>query len=280
MDRDRIEISPKGKRIAGAIILTIIAFFVFLIMNPMVKISAGKRGVVLQWGAVTNDILGEGIHWVWPIVQSVEKMDVTVHKVEREASSSSKDLQEVHTKIALNVQLDPSKVNWVYQNFRHEYEMRVIIPAIDEYLKATTAHYTAEQLITLRDKVKNDFKQSLYAALAQSNIWVRDIFMTDFQFSESFTKAIEEKVTAEQNALREKNVLEQRKYEADQIVVKATAEARAIQIKAQAITQTGGKDYVNLRAVEKWDGKLPVTMIPNGALPFLDVARMGIGKHD
>ena len=184
-----------GKIIAGVVVFA--AIIVLIIINPIVIIRAGYRGVVLTWGAVSDRILGEGIHWVAPIANSVTKVDVTIQKVEKDVTAASRDLQTVHTKIALNYLPDALKVNKLYQSFRHEYAARVVQPALDEFVKKTTAHYTAEELITKRELVKADLKKSITEALAVSDLIVTDIFMTDFDFSKEFNLSIEAKVKGE-----------------------------------------------------------------------------------
>lgn len=248
-----------------------VCFILFMVLNPMVQIDAGHRGVVLRWGAVTDTILDEGIHWVTPIVNSVVEMDVTVQKEERQSSASSKDLQQVSTQVTINYELDKLKVNTIYQNLRGDFSARIISPAIEEFVKKTTAQYTAEELITKRESVKTDLKNALTENLAKNHILVSDIFITDFNFSDEFNKAIEAKVTAEQTALGAKNKLEQVKYEAEQQVTQARAEAESIRIQAQAVTQQGGKDYVQLKAIEKWNGELPAQMIPGSTVPFINL---------
>ena len=260
-----------GMKTIVATVVLIVALIAFLILNPIVIISAGERGVVLKWGAVEDVILDEGIHWVTPIQKSVKEMDVTIQKGEVVGSSASKDLQIVTTKVAVNYHLDPLKVNWVYQNFRREIDSRVVAPSIEESLKKTTARYTAEQLVIQREKVKEDLRSTISNLLKRNHVITDDVYMTDFDFSPEFNKAIEKKVTAEQNALQAKNVLEQRRYEAQQVVVAAKAEAERISIQAKSISQKGGAEYVNLKAIEKWDGKLPVQMIPNATVPFLNI---------
>lgn len=262
-----------GKAIlTGAIIAVVI--FVFLILNPIVKIGAGERGVVLHWGAVSETILDEGIHWVTPISQSIQEMDVTVQKAEAASGSSSKDLQKVSTKITLNYRLDPSKVNLLYQNFKYDYVDIVITPAIDEYVKKTTAMFTAEELVTKREKAKEALKESLTISLAKSNIIVTDVYITDFEFSSEFNKAIEAKVTAEQSSLEAKNKLEQVKYEAEQQVAKARAEAETIRIQAQAIKEKGGAEYVQLQWIEAWrfgGAKVPMIITSDKAGNFISI---------
>lgn len=258
-------------KIALWVIAIILIIVIFLVINPFVVVSAGERGVVLNWGAVSNDVMDEGIHFRVPIKQQVEMLDVKTQKEEVETSSASHDLQMVTTKVALNYHINADSVNSLWQNIGKDYKFRVIDPAIQEAVKAGTAKYTAEELVTKRPAVKDAIRQELKARLETNFISVDDFSIIDFQFSKEFDKAIENKVTAEQNAFAAKNKLEQVKYEADQKVTSAEAEAKAIQIQAQAITQQGGKDYVSMKAVEKWNGTLPQYMLPNGTVPFIDV---------
>lgn len=252
-------------------IATLIVILVLLTLSPFVKIDAGERGVVLNWGAVSDTILDEGIHWRIPIQQEIIKMDVTTQVEESGTSAASKDLQIVTTKVAINYELDALRVNSIYQKLRKEYSKRIVAPTIEELIKKTTAKFTAEELVTRREDVKQDLKLNITESLASNSIVVKDIFITDFAFSKQFDEAIEAKVTAEQRALEAKNKLEQVKFEAEQRVAQAQAEAEAIKIQAQAVTQQGGKDYVQLKAIEKWNGNLPTQMIPGGTVPFLNL---------
>lgn len=254
---------------AGALI--VVGLIAFLVLNPIVMISAGERGVVLEWGAVSDKILGEGIHWVMPIKNNVKEMDVKIQKEEKSTASASKDLQTVTSQIAINYHLQPDKVNKLWQEVGKDYSIRIIAPAIEEFVKKTTAQYTAEELITKRNEVKEALREALVINLSNRYVIVDDIFITNFDFSSVFNSAIEAKVTAEQKALEAKNKLEQIKFEAEQRIAAAKAEAEAIRIQAQAITQQGGKDYVQLKAIEKWSGELPQYMIPGSAVPFLQL---------
>jgi regulator of protease activity HflC (stomatin/prohibitin superfamily) len=265
------DIATKNSKLIWIVGIIIAVIVVIFLLNPFVIVNAGERGVVLNWGAVSDTILDEGIHIRIPVMQKVTKMDVKVQKEERGASASSKDLQIVTSKVAINYHLDPTKVNQLWQEVGYDYSNRIISPAIEEFVKKTTAYYTAEELITKREDIKNDLRTAITENLLKNNIVVDDLFITSFDFSDGFNKAIEAKVTAEQNALKAKNDLERVKMEAEQKVTRAKADAESIRIQAQAITQQGGKDYVQLQAIEQWDGKLPSSMIPGGSVPFLNV---------
>lgn len=177
-------------------------------------------------------------------------MDVTIKKVQNEVAAASKDLQSVQSTVALSFRLDASKVVAAYKTFGttniDEVQWRVIDPAIQESVKASTAKFTAEQLITKRQEVSVEMEQTLKSKLSQLGITVDAINIVNFQFSEDFNKAIESKVRAEQDALAEKNRLEKTKYEAQQKIeaakgeseaalLRAKAEAEAIRIKTEAI---------------------------------------------
>lgn len=234
------------------------------------SVNAGWKGVRTQFGAVVGQV-ETGLYFKLPFVQKVVKLNVQTQKEQIDAESASSDLQNVSTTIALNYNLYPDKVTELYTKIGTDYKSRIIDPAIQEAVKASTAKHTAEQLITKRTEVRDEIKTILTARLATEFIQVTEVSIVNFDFSQSFNQAIEAKVTAEQNALAAKNKLEQVKFEAEQRIAQATAEAEAIRISAQAINSQGGADYVNLKAIEKWNGILPTQMIPGGTVPFINL---------
>lgn len=235
-------------------------------------ISAGYKGVKTQFGAVKG-VVDSGLYFKMPFIQKVVKMNVQTQKEQIDAEAASADLQNVKATVALNYNLYPDKVSELFNKIGNDYKSRIIDPAIQEAVKAATAKHTAEELITKRAEVRDEMKTLLTARLAPEFIQVSEVSIVNFDFSSSFNQAIEAKVTAEQNALAAKNKLEQVKYEADQRVASAEAEAKAIQIQAQAINSQGGADYVHLKAIEKWNGILPTQMIPGGTVPFINLSK-------
>jgi len=249
------------------------AFLLVLIMaaNPFVIIKAGYRGIVLNWGAAQAEALGEGLHWRTPIVQKVIKMDVRIQKETATATSATKDLQNVSTEVAINYSILPDRAVNIYKTVGVDYKVTLVDPALQEVVKSATAKFTAEELITKREEVKEDIKELISARMGEYGISIVALNIVNFDFSNSFNAAIEAKVTAEQNALAAKNKLEQIRFEADQRIAQATAEAEAIKIQAEAITQQGGDNYVQLQAIEKWNGILPAQFVPGSAIPFLNL---------
>ncbi len=269
----------------GLIVLGIILVLVFL--NPLVKIGAGERGVVLNYGAVQNKILGEGLNLIIPVYQSVEKIDVKTQINKVDASSYSFDQQVVTVSAALNFHLNPQAVNKMYQEIGslENVNIKIIEPNLQSAVKEVASKYTAQGIIENREKVKDEIRVKLLEFLKTSYVIVEQngINVTDLNFDDLYEKAVRDKMIAQQNALTEKNNLEKAKYVAEQRIAEARGEAEAIKIQAEAITQQGGKDYVMLQWIKAWEkggAQIPKFMISgNGNNPLLlDLGNLGLEK--
>ena len=253
------------------IIATILLFLLFL--KPWVQIGAGERGVVLNFGAVQKNVMEEGLHIRIPIMQNVIIMDVKVQKSITSAAASSSDLQEVSSEVALNYHIIPDKANNVYQTIGVHFKERIIDPAVQEVVKAVTARYTAEELITKRPAVSEAMRTTLSDRLLAHNIAVDAFSIVGFSFSKIFMEAIESKQTAEQLALKARRDLERIKIEAEQKVTAAKAEAESLRLQRANISLDLielRKVEANLKAIEKWNGILP-QVTGSGAVPFIGV---------
>jgi len=259
-----------GINVFGLGIIIVLALVV--IFSSVGTVGAGEIGVKTRFGAVAGSV-GPGLYFKLPFVEGMTIMDTQTQKEQVKASAASNDLQTVTAEVAVNFHVNPKDAKVIYATIGADYQSRVIDPAIQESVKSVTANYTAEQLVTEREKVRDEITALLTTKLTAYGINVDSLNIVNFDFSDTFNAAIEAKVTAEQNALAAKNKLDQVKFEAEQTVATAEAQAKAIQIQAQAINSQGGADYVQLQAVNKWDGHLPTQMTPNGAVPFLNLSK-------
>ncbi len=244
--------------------------FLIFFFGSFYIINAGERGVLITLGNPSPIASSEGLHFKIPIIQSAVIMDVKTLKYQAEAGAASKDLQDVKATIATNYHLTPENVPELYKTVGVNYAEKLIQPIEQEIVKATTAKYTAEEMITKREEVRSEMEQLFIEKLRSRGIIVEQVSIINFEFSPSFTQAIEAKVVAEQNALAAKNKLEQIKYEAEQRIAQAKGEAEAIKIQVEAIKQQGGSQYVQLQSINKWDGKLPTYMLGN-SIPFISI---------
>jgi regulator of protease activity HflC (stomatin/prohibitin superfamily) len=251
-------------------VLVIFALLIVLIVNPLVIIGPGKAGVVMNMGQVQERVLPEGMNFIIPIYQSVYKMDCQVHKAESDATASSKDIQDVHAKIAVNYYVEPAGSWWVYKHLGTSFKERVIDPQVQEIFKAVTAQYTAAELITKREAVSQQTKEHLKARFLEYHLILDNLSIVNFAFSPAFTKAVEEKQVAEQEAKREFNNKEKEKNIADQKIESARGEAESLKLKNQQLTA----QIIQYEAIKKWDGKLP-TYMGGGAVPFINVEKVG-----
>ena len=293
-DRFRRSISGFGTRNTLLVVLLIVIIIGGGAIYTMgtVQIPEGYRGVLLTWGRVESDQpLNPGLRVIIPFIQSVELMRIQVQKAESTESSATKDLQEVSTTVAVNFKLRETKVADIYREIGQDFVSTVLKPNIEESLKAATAEFTAEELITLRPLIKARFDGILAEKLDTFYIDVVAVSLTDFQFSPTFTAAIEAKVVAEQSALEAKNKLVQIEYEAQQVVIEAEAEknatiarsegeaqAQIIEANATAksitvITQQMTNEYAQYLWLSQWDGKLPL-VVGEGEGIFIDLASL------
>ena len=232
-------------------------------------VPAGHIGVQVTLGEVNQQTLSEGVHFVNPLSRIKEvEVRLTTYRINN-ASAGTKDMQQIHTDVVLNYRLDGSKAAHIYKEFGFDLQDRVVFPAMSESLKAVTAHYTSEELITKRDLVSAQVKEELAGKLVKYGVSVGDISLVNFGFSAEYQKAIEAKVIAMQSKLKAEQDLQRIEVEAKQEIAKAEGRAKAIQIETQAINSQGGANYVQLKAIEKWDGNLPSTMA--GVVPFINV---------
>ncbi len=267
-----IKLSPGTWKFAVVIGAALLAL---IILSTCVGIvGAGQRGVLLRFGAVTGTIKNEGLYFKIPFAEQVVLMSTQIQKYSTQSTASSKDLQVVTTEVTLNYQLDPNDVGEIYRQMRQDYEYRVIQPFVQEAVKSVAANFDAEQLITQRPKVKADLQNLLAKRLGHLGIEVVELSITDFRFTHIFQDSIEAKVKAVQQALEAENALKRVGFEAQQAIVKATAEAKGLELqKAQITPQLLELRQIEVQrlAVEKWNGELPSVVTSGGPVPMLDV---------
>ena len=251
-----------GKAIA---IIAIIIIAIILFFSSFRIIKSGEVGIKVRFGKVIETKTNDGINFKLPFIEKIVKMNVRVQKMEIETESSSKDLQSVTMKLAVNYRVDAKKATSLYKNVGTKYEDIILNPAIQESIKAATSQYTAEELITKRNEVSNECMKELDKKVAKYGLSIDNFNITNFDFSSEFNKAIEEKQVAEQKVLTAKQELEKEKIEAEKKIVKAEAEKRANELKQQTLTD----NIIKEKFIDKWDGKLPTV---SGGGSIIDVS--------
>jgi len=254
-----------GLYITGGIVLLFVAIF----LKPFAIVNAGERGVVMRLGQVQDTVLSEGIHPLVPIVTSVKRLSVRVQKNDFKADAASKDLQKVTTELTVNWHMDPRRVNKIYQQVGDSEQIvnGIVTPAVSEVLKAATAKKTAEEIITKRTELKDEIDNNLKKRLAAYGLLVDDVSLVNFSFSPEFSKAIESKQIAEQEAKQAEFVALKATKDAEAEVNRAKGQAEAQRLQRQTLTP----ELLQKQAIEKWNGQFPTVMGGSGALPFINL---------
>lgn len=260
---------------------TVIAVFLIIAglitaINSYTSVNAGHVAVLTQFGATTGTELQSGFHLKLPFFQDTVDFDTHIQLDTTESvEAASADLQTVTTKVAVNFHPDPSRITEIYKSIGPDYKARVVDPAILESVKAVTAKYTASQLITERALVKGQIDSVLSTRVAQFNVIIDTVSITNFQFSEAFNTAIEAKQVAQQAVLTAQQHLDRARIDAQQQVVTAQAQAEAQVLTAKANAESQALQvktltplYLSYQAILRWNGILPqYSSVP---IPFLN----------
>lgn len=262
-------------------------------------VPTGATGIITTFGKVESTTLDAGIHFLAPW-KKVVKMDNRVQKAQIDLQCFSKDIQEVTVTYTVNYQINKTNAQDIYRTIGTGYYDTVIVPRVQEAVKAAFAKYTANELIEDRNTVATIVHEDLTDDLAGYNIELVATAIENIDFSDEFTNAAEAKVTAAQNKLtaqteQERLNLEasaeaERKViaaqaEADAAIVAAEADAEVAKIAADSAEYQGQKDAAIMSAIGNelrnnpdlikyyyatgWDGKLPETMLSDDANVFI-----------
>ena len=280
MFRDKAGNVAVGKIVA---IATVLILVLIVLGGSVVVVEAGQTGVVLTFGKVSPVVLQEGIHLKVPFAQSVIAINNRIVKTEVTTEAFSKDLQTVSTVIAVNYHINKSSSGDIYKQVGLGYEDVLVVPAINEVLKAVTANYTAQQLVSSRGDVSVLLDDNLNAKLNEYGIIVDDLNIINWDFTEEYISAIEAKQVAEQNLIKTRTEQEQAlviaNTEAQKQVIAAQAEADKIRLLADAtaesnrtIAESLSDILIRYETLQKWDGQLP--KVTGGASTFTDITEL------
>ncbi|HEY9647715.1 MAG TPA: prohibitin family protein [Chroococcidiopsis sp.] len=256
---------------------SILAALLFLGLNAFIIINPGEAGVLSVLGKAVDGVLLEGIHFKPPLVSKVDVYDVTVQKFEVPAQSSTKDLQELSASFAINFRLDPMQIVDIRrkQGTLQNLVSKVIAPQTQESFKIAAARRTAEESITRRADLKQDFDDALSQRLEKYGVVVIDTSVVDLKFSREFSKAVEDKQIAEQRAQRAVYIAQEAQQEAQAEINRAQGKAEAQRLLAETLKAAGGQLVLQKEAIEAWrDGgaQMPNVLVigdKSPGVPFL-----------
>ena len=276
------------------------ALILVILINPFHSVPTGTRGVVTQFGAIRG-IENEGL-LLLPPWQRLTIFNIRAEAAQVDnAEGSTSDTQPVHVSLTVRYNVVPNRVSEVYEKYSHDGDLSSYVQtATMESFKVVTAQFTAPDLIAKRSEVSQQLNTVLNAKLEKYGAQVINIDMRNFAFSESYMKAINDKVTQEQLRLAAENKLKTVEAEQKQKVAIAEAEANAAKatadgaayanlkvataqaeaLKVQNAALAQNRDVLELRRIEveqtkaeKWDGKLPQNIYASAPIPFFNTGK-------
>lgn len=290
---DEYEEHPRAvnrKRLKIIAIALVAMFILMVAMGGWYSVDQGDRALVLRFGEVV-ETTGPGLRFKIPFIDSVERISVRTRKMTDTLAVYSKDIQGAEVKLSLNYSLDPAVVSDVYTKYGIDYEERVVTPQIMAKAKDVFGQYAAVEIVQSREKLTAKVADELQTQFSATGIRIETVQIENIDFSDEYERSVEERMKAEVEVAKVRQNLEREKLNADMVRAKAQgeadaqimtakasaesiklrgeAEATAIKARAEALAQN--QNLVHLIQAEKWDGKLPQTMVPSGALPFLEV---------
>ena len=257
------------KKIAAVIIVLAV---IVVALGSYFTVPAGSVAIKLRFGKIIGSYT-EGLHLKLPLIDKVEKFSVRIKKDSFETAAFSKDLQSVGLTLAINHRILPETIISVYRNLGPDYTNTVLRPAVEEWTKAVLAKYSAESVISNRVQVAKELDEILKQKMAEKQVVISDVAITNFEFSPQFLKAVEEKQIAEQEAKRATNLVEKVKKEAEQKILQAQAEAQSLRLQREVVSDNLirlRQVEAQLKAIEKWDGRMP-TYMAGDQMPFVMV---------
>lgn len=253
-----------------ALVTVIVGLILFLLfLNPIAMVGVGERGVKVTLGQVSPTSYTEGIHLITPFISHIKTMDVKTQKDTKQTPVYTKDIQQAVISYVINYNLQPENVHKMYREVGTDYQDKILLPVVEGTLKDVIGKWNAQDLVANREKATREILSKLQSHLSKNYIDVTDFQMVAIDYSDVFERAIEAKVTAEQDALKAKNKTVQIQEEAKQKIITAEAEAKSMAIRANALTQN--KALVEYEAVQKWNGVLPQYMMGN-SIPFINLS--------
>jgi len=261
------------------VVLSFVAIIALaLLTSSFVIVNPGQAGVLSVLGKAQDGALLEGIHFKPPLVSTVDIYDVTVQKFEVPAQSSTRDLQDLSARFAINFRLDPTEVVDIRrtQGTLENLVSKIVAPQTQESFKIAAARRTVEEAITQRAELKRDFDEALTNRLAKYGILVLDTSVVDLTFSPEFAKAVEDKQIAEQRARRAVYIAQEAEQEAQAEINRAKGRAEAQRLLAETLKAQGGQLVLQKEAIEAWQqggAQMPRVLVmgggKTGGVPFI-----------
>jgi regulator of protease activity HflC (stomatin/prohibitin superfamily) len=263
-----------------------------IVLGSWYTIDQRERGVILRNGKLIG-VATPGLGFKIPFIDSIVKISLETQRVQFDkVNSYSRDQQPADLLISVNFRATEDKVDDLYSQFGsvRGFADRILLPTVHSQSKIVFGQFNAVTAIQERGRLNAEVMAAVLK-YAEGPIVIESVQIENLDFSNEYEKSIEQRMLAEVEVQRLRQNAEREKVQAEIVVTKATAEANAVRQRAQAESEAirlrgeaeaaairargaalgDNPNLVNLVQAEKWDGRLPVTMLPGGAVPMLNL---------
>lgn len=236
------------------------------------QVDEGYRGIKTSWGKMEGEPLPPGLHFYNPVSEDIFEITVRETKLETTTEAFTRDTQKVNVTFSVTYYPEQAKIGALYSQFGRDWDSKIVSQAVLGNIKDTIGQYIADDLVNKRDAARSAALLELKTSLAERGVHVTGLELINLNFDDQYEKAVEAKVVAIQRAAEAKNKTVQVEEQAKQTVMSATADAKAMQIKSQALSQNKG--LVEYEAIQKWNGALPQFMFGSGTMPMINLDKL------
>ncbi|EKG15625.1 Prohibitin [Macrophomina phaseolina MS6] len=243
----------------------------------MYDVKGGTRAVIFdRLSGVRENVVNEGTHFLVPWLQRAIIYDVRTKPRNISTTTGSKDLQMVSLTLRVLHRPEVKMLPRIYQNLGTDYDERVLPSIGNEVLKAIVAQFDAAELITQREAVSNRIRTDLLKRAQEFNIALEDVSITHMTFGKEFTKAVEEKQIAQQEAERARFIVEKAEQERQANVIRAEGEAEAADTISKAVAKSGD-GLIQIRRIET-QKEIAQMLAANPQVTYLPSGSKGSGE--
>lgn len=250
----------------GVVVLVVLA----LLSSCFYTISSTERGVLSTFGNIKQESIGSGLHFKIPMVQDVKRVSIQTYKIEENTGAYTKDIQSAVIQYVLNFDVIPESVPTLYTEVGPSFQEKIIIPIVYGVVKDVIGTFNASEIVENRDNVRSEVEVRLAEQLPIRFFRNIAFQIVNIDYDDAFESAIVAKQVAEQEALKAKNNTIRIQEEANQKIIAADAEAKAIEVRANALAKN--KNLIEYEMVQKWDGKLPQYCLGE-SVPMLNIGK-------